>query len=55
MSFFDKVQKSWENGIKGTEEVPLKQGIEAVLKTAQKVEENNRQPEKVPKHEENSK
>lgn len=41
MSFFEEVQKSWEKGIKGTKEVPLETGIQAVLKTAQKVFNQN--------------
>ena len=39
----DKVGDAWNNGIKGTEDVPLEQGIQAVLKTAQKEELKERQ------------
>lgn len=55
MDFFNKVGEAWKKGIKGTEEVPLERGVESVLKTAQKVEENNRQTEKVQRQEENTK
>lgn len=43
MSFLDKVGEAWNKGIKGTEDVPLEQGIQAVLKTAQKEELKERQ------------
>ncbi len=36
MDFLNKVGEAWSRGIKGTEEVPLEPGIQAVLKTAQK-------------------
>ena len=41
MSFLDKVGDAWNKGIKGTEDVPLEQGIQAVLKTAQRVATEN--------------
>lgn len=36
MDFLNKVGDAWRKGIKGTEDVPLEPGIQAVLKTAQK-------------------
>lgn len=43
MDFRKKMDDAWRKGIKGTEEVPLEPGIEAVLKTAQKATEKEKQ------------
>ncbi len=52
MSFLDKVNQSWEKGKDGTPEVQLRTGIEEVLKTAQRAEEQQRESIKSKKHEE---
>lgn len=46
MSFLDKVNQSWEKGKDGTPEVQLRTGIEDVLKTAQRAEEQQRESKK---------
>lgn len=38
MSFVDLVNKSWEDGKKGTDKVNIKEGIDNVLSIAKKVE-----------------
>ena len=43
MDFLNKVGDAWRKGIKGTEEVPLEPGIQAVLRVAQKAEQDKQQ------------
>lgn len=43
MDFLNKVGDAWRKGMKGTEEVPLEPGIQAVLSIAQKVEQDKQQ------------
>ena len=41
MSFMDKINTHWNNGIKGTEEVPLEEGINYVSKIAEEAMKEN--------------
>lgn len=52
MDFRDKMNEAWTRGQKGTEEVPLKAGIEFVLSNAKKAEELAKQQVNVKKQEE---
>ncbi len=52
MDLQDKINRAWTEGAKGTQEVPLKPGIEFVLNNAKLAEEKARQQAKVKKQDE---
>lgn len=52
MSFLDKINSAWEKGKDGTQDVPLRRGIDEVFKVAQRAEEKLYEPTKTKKHEE---